>query len=77
MVWEVSHDYIEGVGNPILDSIAVVLRDGSNAIPNFRRARTASPRQLNATRKQVDALGKFQAGSRKHNKRQVILLDIK
>ncbi|MBQ2559867.1 MAG: glycoside hydrolase family 18 protein, partial [Fibrobacter sp.] len=58
MVWEVSHDYIEGVGNPILDSIAVVLRDGSTAIPNVRRARTASPRQLNATRKQVDALGK-------------------
>ena len=29
MVWEVSHDYIEGVGNPILDSIAVVLRNNS------------------------------------------------
>ena len=27
MVWEVSHDYIEDVGNPILDSIYVALQD--------------------------------------------------
>ena len=78
MVWEVSHDYIEGVGNPILDSIAVVLREAPTAIPNARKVRTTSqPRALGTSGKRVDALGKFQADSRGRNKQQVILLDIK
>ena len=78
MVWEVSHDYIEGTGNPILDSIAVVLRDGStDAIPYARKVRaTSQPRAQGTSGKQVDALGKFQADNRGRNKRQVILLDI-
>lgn len=78
MVWEVSHDYIEGTGNPILDSIAVVLRDGStDAIPYVRKIRTSSqPRAQGTSGKQVDALGKYQSGSHGRNKRQVILLDI-
>ena len=77
MVWEVSHDYIEGTGNPILDSIAAVLRDGStDAIPYVRKIRTTSqPRAQGVTGKQVDALGKYQSGNRGRNKRQVILLD--
>jgi chitinase len=75
MVWEVSHDYIEGVGNPILDSIAVVLQDDPTAIPNARKVRTASPRLQGAPGKHVDALGKHQADNRGRNKRQVILLD--
>jgi chitinase len=76
MVGEVSHDYIEGVGNPILDSIAAVLNDGPTAIPNTRKVRTASQPRLQGTPgKQVDALGKHQADNRGRNKRQVILLD--
>jgi chitinase len=67
MVWEVSHDYIEGTGNPILDSIAVVLRNGStDAIPYARKVRSTSQhRQQNATGKQVDALGKSVKGKPK------------
>lgn len=67
MVWEVSHDYIEGTGNPILDSIAVVLRDGStDAIPYARKVRASQQlRQQNATGKQVDALGKSVKGKPK------------
>jgi chitinase len=77
MVWEVSHDYIEGTGNPILDSIAVVLRDDSTTALSPRKVlSTGSPRQQNATRKQVDALGKLQSGNRGHNKRPIILLDV-
>ena len=33
MIWEVSYDYIEGVGQPILDSIALVLREQTTALP--------------------------------------------
>ena len=59
MVWEVSHDYIEGVGNPILDSIAVVLRDGStNAISHRRNRAAPLPRLQKEQGRQVDALGK-------------------
>ena len=67
MVWEVSHDYIEGTGNPILDSIAVVLRDGSTtAIPNARKVRaTSQPRAQGTSGKQVDALGKSVKGKPK------------
>jgi chitinase len=67
MVWEVSHDYIEGTGNPILDSIAVVLRDGStDAIPYARKVRTSSqPRAQGTSGKQVDALGKSVKGKPK------------
>jgi chitinase len=36
MVWEVSHDYIEGTGNPILDSIAIALQDNGTAIKKIR-----------------------------------------
>ena len=38
MVWEVSHDYIEGVGNPILDSLASVLRDPTTSLRPFRKS---------------------------------------
>ena len=56
MVWEVSHDYIEGVGNPILDSIAIVLQDGSTRLAPHR---THSAIRLQKTQiKHVDALGK-------------------
>jgi chitinase len=62
MVWEVSHDYIEGVGNPILDSIAVVLREGTTGIREFHKKRSVSQqdasRKPNAQIKRVDALGK-------------------
>ncbi|MBR2091900.1 MAG: chitinase, partial [Fibrobacter sp.] len=62
MVWEVSHDYIEGVGNPILDSIAVVLREGTTSIGEFHKKRASSRhdalRMQNAQTKRVDALGK-------------------
>ena len=63
MVWEVSHDYIEGVGNPILDSIAIALREGTTSIGAFHKKRTADSRldasQLqNSQIKRVDALGK-------------------
>ena len=37
MVWEITYDYIEGVGNPILDSIAIVLREQTTALPHFRK----------------------------------------
>ena len=56
MVWEVSHDYIEGVGNPILDSIAIVLQGGSTSIAPHR---THSAIRMQKTQiKHVDALGK-------------------
>ena len=63
MVWEVSHDYIEDVGNPILDSIAVVLREETTGIRDFHKKHTAGSRldasQLqNSQIKRVDALGK-------------------
>lgn len=63
MVWEVSHDYIEGVGNPILDSIAVVLHEGTTSIGDFHKKRAVGTRldasQLQNTQiKRVDALGK-------------------
>jgi chitinase len=39
MVWEVSHDYIEGTGNPILDSIYIALQDANAAIrPKHNKA---------------------------------------
>jgi len=56
MVWEVSHDYIEGVGNPILDSIAFVLQDGTT---NIAPHRTHSAIRMQKKQiKHVDALGK-------------------
>ena len=63
MVWEVSHDYIEGVGNPILDSIAVVLREETTGIRDIHMKRTTSSRldasqNPNAQIKSVNALGK-------------------
>ena len=58
MVWEVSHDYIEGVGNPILDSIAIVLRETPTGIEP-RRGHVRSTLHLqNSEFKHVDALGK-------------------
>ena len=57
MVWEVSHDYIEGVGNPILDSIAIVLRETPTRIIPPRQASTPTHLQ-NSKFKHVDALGK-------------------
>jgi len=58
MVWEVSHDYIEGVGNPILDSIAIVLRGTTTGIEP-RRGHVRSTLQLQKKQiKHVDALGK-------------------
>jgi chitinase len=71
MVWEVSHDYIEGVGNPILDSIAVVLREGTTGIHEFHKKRAASwqdaLRMPNAQTKHVNALGKrIQNADREH-----------
>ena len=73
MVWEVSHDYIEGVGNPILDSIAVVLRDSSTNAISPRRNRAASQLRLKkAQGRQVDALGKQVVG-----KKPTIRLDVK
>ena len=78
MVWELSHDYIKDSGNPILDSIAIALRDDpTTAIrPELKVLSTGSPRQQNAMRKQVDALGKLQSVNRGHNKRPIILLDV-
>ena len=78
MVWELSHDYIKDSGNPILDSIAIALRnDPTTAIrPEHKVLSTGSPRQQNAMRKQVDALGKLQSVNRGHNKRPIILLDV-
>ena len=59
MVWEVSHDYIEGVGNPILDSIAIVLRGTTTGIEP-RRGHVRSTLQLQKKQiKHVDALGKI------------------
>jgi chitinase len=63
MVWEVSHDYIEGVGNPILDSIAVVLREGTTGIRDIHKKRATgswldASQNPNAQIKRVDALGK-------------------
>ncbi len=57
MVWEVSHDYIEGVGNPILDSIAIVLQETPTRIIPPRQASTPTHLQ-NSKFKHVDALGK-------------------
>ena len=75
MVWEVSHDYIEGVGNPILDSIAVVLHEGTTSIGDFHKKRAVGTRldasQLQNTQiKRVDALGKSvqSVGSEQHRK---------
>ena len=78
MVWELSHDYIKDSGNPILDSIAIALRDApTTAIrPEHKVLSTGSPRQQNAMCKQVDALGKLQSVNRGHNKRPIILLDV-
>ena len=64
MVWEVSHDYIEGVGNPILDSIAIVLQDGSTSIAPHRAHIHSSPRMQKAQIRHVDALGKAAEDSR-------------
>jgi chitinase len=61
MVWEVSHDYIEGTGNPILDSIEVVLRESATtAIRPVSKAHAAGSLQRlqNTQGKQFDALGK-------------------
>ena len=64
MVWEVSHDYIEGVGNPILDSIAVVLHEETTGIRDIHKKRAASSARHNTSQmpnaqiKRVDALGK-------------------
>ena len=63
MVWEVSHDYIEHVGNPILDSIAVALREGTTGFRDIHKKRAANSRHdasqmQNAQTKRVDALGK-------------------
>ena len=58
MVWEVSHDYIEGVGNPILDSIAIVLQETPTGIEP-RRGHVRSTLHLQKKQiKHVDALGK-------------------
>ena len=70
MVWEVSHDYIEGVGNPILDSIYVALQDeNSNSI---RKVRNSNIRTNNAIGKQIDI-----RGHRVQGKKSIILLDSK
>lgn len=58
MVWEVSHDYIEGVGNPILDSIAIVLQGGSTSIAPHRTNSHSAIRLQQTQIKHVDALGK-------------------
>ena len=58
MVWEVSHDYIEGVGNPILDSIAIVLQGGSTSIAPHRTNSHSAIRMQKKQIKHVDALGK-------------------
>ena len=69
MVWEVSHDYIEGTGNPILDSIAVALRDDqTTAIRPIHKARNIGSAK-NAVK--VDALG-----HKIRSKRPIILLDV-
>ena len=69
MVWEVSHDYIEGTGNPILDSIAEALRDDqTTAIRPIHKARNIGSAK-NAVK--VDALGHKIRG-----KRPIILLDV-
>ena len=78
MVWEVSHDYIEGVGNPILDSIAIVLREGTTGIRDIHKKRSVSQqdasRKPNAQIKRVDALGKSvqNAGRESHLKNKFI-----
>ena len=80
MVWEVSHDYIEGVGNPILDSIAIVLREGTTGIRDIHKKRAASSARHNTSQmpneqiKRVDALGKSvqNAGRESHLKNKLI-----
>ena len=50
MVWEVSHDYIEGTGNPILDSIYIALQDANAAIrPKHNKAMSNDGRKTRAT----------------------------
>ena len=69
MVWEVSHDYIEGTGNPILDSIAIALQDNNAAI---KKVRNGNIRTNSATGKQIDI-----RGHRVQGKKSIILLDSK
>ena len=50
MVWEVSHDYIEDIGNPILDSIYIALQDANAAIrPHYGKAMSNDRRKTRAT----------------------------
>jgi chitinase len=69
MVWEVSHDYIEGTGNPILDSIAIALQDDGTAI---KKIRNGNIRTNSAAGKQIDI-----RGHRVQVKKSIILLDSK
>ena len=73
MVWEVSHDYIEGVGNPILDSIYVALQDENGSaikpLPGGK-IRGSNIRSNNATGKQIDI-----RGHRVQGNKHIILLD--
>ena len=69
MVWEVSHDYIEGTGNPILDSIAIALQDNGTAI---KKVRKGNIRTNSVAGKQIDI-----RGHRVEGKKSIILLDSK
>ena len=73
MVWEVSHDYIEGVGNPILDSIAIVLHGipSTTALPRKKQVSNVQ-HEPSVSNSKVDVLGKRVRGNR-----AVILLDSK
>ena len=68
-MWEVSHDYIEGTGNPILDSIAIALQDDGTAI---KKIRNGNIRTNSATGKQIDI-----RGHRVQGKKSIILFDSK
>ena len=69
MVWEVSHDYIEDIGNPILDSIAIALQDNNAAI---KKVRNGNIRTNSVEGKQIDI-----RGHRVQGKKSIILLDSK
>ena len=72
MVWEVSHDYIEGTGNPILDSIAAVLKETDTAIRKVRSVENRRIHANSATGQQIDI-----RGHRVQGKKSIILLDSK
>ena len=57
MVWEVSHDYIEGTGNPILDSIAIALRSDSTTAIKPLRPRGTHNADMCATGRNGNASG--------------------